>query len=205
MTPLSGCCSVEIAWRRACRSPFLASVISFSISGLTALAFAWVVLMRSWSMTSTHRLASSALRCAASRESLWRVFWWRMAGGSLVRPQRQPALREGLDDLVDRLLAEVRDRRQLALGLGHEVADRLDARALEAVVRAHAELELLDEDVVHRSAAGTAADTGERRLPPARAVVEGADATGACPQLLDPILVGEDRQRGDEDLGGLAE
>src|SRR6187200_1506412 len=111
MTPLSGCCSVEIAWRRACRSPRLASVISFSTSGLTALALAWVVLMRSWSMTSTQRLASSALRCEALRDSLWRVFWWRIDPAYLVRPEAQTALVERLDDLVDRLLAEVRDRR----------------------------------------------------------------------------------------------
>src|SRR3954453_9718078 len=107
MTPLSGCWRIEIARRRACRSPLRASVISFSISGLTALAFASVVLIRSWSMTSTHRLASSALRCEASRESFPRCFWWRMA---LAVAQRQAALVEGLDHLVDRLLAEVRDR-----------------------------------------------------------------------------------------------
>jgi hypothetical protein len=59
-----------MACRRACRSPFLASVISFSISGLTALALASVVLIRSWSTISTHRFASSDLRCAESRESL---------------------------------------------------------------------------------------------------------------------------------------
>src|ERR687885_740148 len=116
--PLSGCWSAEIACRRACRSPRLASVISFSSSGLTALALASVVLIRSWSITSTHRLASSDLRCAASRESLCRVRWWRMA---LVVAQRQPALGERLHDLVDRLLAEVRDRSELALGLRHEV------------------------------------------------------------------------------------
>src|SRR3954470_23819458 len=64
---------------------------------------------------------------------------------------------ERLDDLVDRLLAEVRDRVELALGLRDEVADRLDAGALEAVVRADAELELLDEDVVHRTGRPAAA------------------------------------------------
>src|SRR5919197_4997765 len=153
MTPLSGCWRIEVARRRACRSPFRASVISFSISGLTALALASVVLIRSWSMTSTQRLASSALRCEASRDSLWRDFWWRIS----VRPERQASLRERLDDLVDRLLAEVRDRGQLALGLGDEVAHGLDPGPLEAVVRAHAELELLDQDVVHRRAAGATA------------------------------------------------
>src|SRR5215211_9434378 len=84
--------------------------------------------------------------------------------GPSVVAQAEPAALERLDDLVDRLLAEVRDRVELVLGLGDEVADRLDARALEAVVRAHAQLQLLDQDVVHRvrgttaRAAGVAAD-----------------------------------------------
>src|SRR4051794_26584055 len=188
--------------------------MSFSSSGLTAFAFASVVLIRSWSMTSTHRLARSALRCAVSRDSLWRVFWWRMVllctwsvrrvKPKLVRAQAQTALRQRLDDFVDRLLAEVGDRRQLALGLGDEVADRLDAGALEAVVGPHAELELLDQDVVHRAAAGPAAGARERRAA-ARAVVERRHAAGARAQLLDAVLVGEDRQRGDQDLRRLAQ
>jgi len=40
----------------------LASVISFSTSGLTAFAFASVVVIRSCSMTSLERFASSARR-----------------------------------------------------------------------------------------------------------------------------------------------
>src|SRR3954453_5212612 len=126
--------------------------MSFSISGLTALAFASLVLMRSCSMTSLQRLASSALRCAVLRESLWRGFFWGMGSGDSrgsVVAEVQSARAERLDDLVDRLLAEVRDRVELALGLRDEVADRLDAGALQAVVRTDAELELLDEDVVH--------------------------------------------------------
>src|SRR5215213_11165556 len=202
MTPLSGCCSVDIACLRACRSPRLASVMSFSSSGLTALAFASVVLMRSWSMTSTHRFASSDLRCAESRDSLWRVFWWRI-GSCLVRPEVEASLRERLDDLVDRLLAEVRDRRQLALGLGDEVADRLDPRPLEAVVGAHAELELLDQDVVHRRAAG--APAGLERRTGAGAVVQRGHAARTGAQLHDALLVGEDRERRDQDLRGLAQ
>src|SRR5579859_603765 len=74
------CESVESAWRRACRSPRLASVISFSISGLTAFALACVVLTRSCSMISFERFISSALRCAESRLSLLRVFWCLTAG-----------------------------------------------------------------------------------------------------------------------------
>src|ERR671910_1971077 len=74
-----------------------------------------------------------------------------------IRAQRQAPLREGLDDLVDRLLAEVRDGGKLALRLRHQIADGLDAGTLQAVIAADAELELLDEDVVHRPAAALTA------------------------------------------------
>src|SRR5256714_7786665 len=67
----------------------------------------------------------------------------------VVAPKREAVGRERLLDLLDRLLAEVRDRRELVLALRDEVADRLDADALEAVVRADAELELLDREVLH--------------------------------------------------------
>src|SRR3954449_9382368 len=201
MTPLSGCWRIEIACRRACRSPLRASVISFSISGLTALALAWVVLIRSWSMTSMHRLASSALRCAASRESLWRGFLWRMS----VLAQVEPAGVERLDDLVDRLLAEVRDRVELALGLRDEVADGLDPRPLEAVVGAHTELELLDEDVVHRARGAAGLRAARSRGDTRAAGVEPRRHAKRLAQLLDAVGVGEDRQVGDEDLGRLAQ
>ena len=62
--------TVEVGGALFCHgSPRRASVISFSISGLTALALASVVLIRSCSMTSLQRFASSALRCEALRES----------------------------------------------------------------------------------------------------------------------------------------
>src|SRR6266508_2197464 len=108
----------------------------------------------------------------------------------LILAQIQSARVEGLDDLVDRLLAEVRDGVELALGLRDQVADGLDARALEAVVRAHAELELLDEDVVHRAAARLdRADAVDRTGP----VAALQDAAGPGPELLDAVGVGEDR------------
>src|SRR3954454_8675666 len=118
-----------------------------------------------------------------------------------VRPECKAPLREGLDDLVDRLLAEVRDRGELALRLRHEVADRLNPGALEAVVAADAELELLDEDVVHRAAAALGAAGDEGVL--ARAVVELQP--GGLAEILNAVLVGEDREARDEDLGGLAQ
>src|SRR3954469_22389182 len=118
--------------------------------------------------------------------------------GSVVT-QRQPARVQRLDDLVDGLLAEVRDRRELALGLGDEVADGLDAGALEAVVGPDAELELLDEDVVHRALARRpgAVDAGN--------LARVERTAGARAELLDAVGVGEDRQLRDQDLGGLAE
>src|SRR5918999_3796496 len=143
MTPLSGCWRIDVACRRACRSPRRASVISFSISGFTALALASVVLIRSWSMTSMERFIRSDLRCEGLLDSLWRSRRWRIRLGA----QRQAPRLEGLDDLLDRLATEVRDCVQLRLRLLEQVADRLDARPLEAVVRAHAQLELLDQDV----------------------------------------------------------
>src|SRR4051795_1414140 len=100
-----------------------------------------------------------------------------------VGAQRQAPLRKGLDDLVDRLLAEVRDRGELALRLRHEVADRLDAGTLEAVVAADAELEVLAEDVVHPGAPALGA-AGRERVAAARAVLE-ADRARTRPQVLD--------------------
>src|SRR5450432_1468058 len=73
-----------------------------------------------------------------------------MTDGTLVVPEPEAPRMQGLDHLVDRLLAEVRDRIQLTLGLRHEVADRLNSGPFEAVVGPDAELELLDQDVVHR-------------------------------------------------------
>src|SRR3954452_19372929 len=66
-----------------------------------------------------------------------------------VAAEVEPVLLQGLLDLLDRLLAEVRDRGELVLRLHHEVTDRLDADALQAVVRADTELELLDREVLH--------------------------------------------------------
>src|SRR3954471_8283681 len=93
-----------------------------------------------------------------------------------------------LANLFDRLLAEVRDRGELALGLGDQIADRLDADALQAVVAAHAELELLDREVLH----------------PVR--LRGLDPyflAGRLAEALDAVEVGEDGQLADEDLGSL--
>src|SRR3954454_13297724 len=178
-------------------SPFLASVISRSSSGFTAFAFASVVWMRSWSITSRQRFMNSALRCAESRDSFPLCLACLMELETLSGAEVQPARVEGLLDLLDRLAAEVRDGGKLGLGLLHEVADGLDAGPLQAVVRAHAQLELLDQDVVHPARRGTGAV--------AHPVRTGHQRRALVAQGLHAVGVGEDRQVLDEDLGCLAQ
>src|SRR4051794_41594259 len=112
------------------------------------------------------------------------------AAAAVVAAEVEPVLLQGLLDLLDRLLAEVRDRSELVLRLRHEVADRLDADALEAVVRADAELELLDREVLHpareRDTGGVAATVAGRR--------------GGLAEALHLLEVGEDRELADQDL-----
>src|SRR6476619_5760252 len=108
----------------------------------------------------------------------------------LVSAEREAVRCQRLLDLFDRLLAEVRDRGQLVLALDDEVADRLDADPLQAVVRADAGLELLDREVLH--------PVRERRLSRKRLRSDLAEA-------FDLVDVGEDRELPDEDLGRLAD
>src|SRR3954470_17134760 len=106
-----------------------------------------------------------------------------------------------LDDLLDGLAAEVRDRRELRLRLLQQLTDGLDAGALQAVVGTDAQLELLDQDVVHRATAtatGGGAGTGETRS-------RCGTVAGTGLQLLEALGVGEDRERLDEDLRSLAQ
>src|SRR3954447_2536662 len=142
---------------RACRlagtPPRRPSVIISSATGRTSFAFATVVLIRPCSIRAAVRLAYSAFRWAESRPSFLPARWWRTGLGApaaaVLAAQGQAVRCERLLDLFDRLLAEVRYRSQLVLGLDDEVADRLDPDALEAVVGTDAELELLDREVLH--------------------------------------------------------
>src|SRR5678816_982231 len=106
----------------------------------------------------------------------------------LFASQVQSVCSERLLHFLDRLLAEVRDRGELVLRLRDEVADRLDADALEAVVRADAELELLDREVLH--------PLRERGL-------DRLGRRGGLAEALDLLDVREDRELPDEDLRGL--
>src|SRR5947207_11737336 len=189
--------SCESACRRACRSPRRPSVIIFSAYGLTAFAFASVVRIRPCSISEQARFAYSARRCDASRPSFLPVRPCRMAlletAAAVVAAEGQALLLQGLLDLLDRLLAEVRDGSELVLRLHDQIADRLDSDALEAVVRADAELELLDREVLHR----------------ARGVRLGTHAFGDAAvdvaQAVDLLDVREDRQLANQDLRRLGE
>src|SRR3954454_22875558 len=182
--------SAARACRRACRSPRLASVISFSASGLTALALAWLVWIRSCSISCLERFESRAERCDLSRLSLLRFFLCRTGSPALPRLplvclKIEAAGVQGLDHFLDRLLTEVRDRVQFGAGLAHEVADGLHAGPLEAVVGAHPEFELLDQYLVE-AVAGGAAVVPTRGEPVAR---HRRDRF-AGGQLFDPVGVG---------------
>src|SRR3954454_6706161 len=116
------------------------------------------------------------------------------APAAVVAAEVEAVLLQGLLDLLDRLLAEVRDRGELVLRLHDEIADRLDADPLQAVVRADAELQLLDREVLH----------------PVRGLhVGGRSVTGypgvAVAEALHLLDVREDRELADQDLRRLAE
>src|ERR1700710_1176984 len=108
---------------------------------------------------------------------------------AVVAAEVETVLLERLLDLFDRLLAEVRDRGKLVLRLHHAVTDGLDADALQAVVRADAELELLDREVLH--------PVRERGLGAGTL----ADGRGRLAEALHLLDVREDRELADQDLG----
>src|SRR3954470_7253742 len=117
-----------------------------------------------------------------------------LRGRAVVAAELETMLLQGLLDLLDRLLAEVRDRGELVLGLDHQVADRLDADALEAVVGPDAELELLDREVLH--------PVRERDICRAEAPVAGRRVRV---EDVHPVEIGEDRQLANQDLGRLGD
>src|SRR3712207_9548111 len=96
--------------------------------------------MRPCTMTWPAIVPSIALRCWASRLSLRPLLACLIA---LAR-QRVPVLEELRADLVDALHPEVADVHELFLAHRRELADGVDALALEAVVGAHGELQILD-------------------------------------------------------------
>src|SRR6187200_2304254 len=107
----------------------------------------------------------------------------------LLALQREAVRAERRANLLDRLATEVGDRHELVLGLRREIADRLDADPLEAVVGADTELELLDREVLH--------PVHDRRL--------GDGLGSSLAEALDRVEIRKDRELANEDLGRLAD
>ena len=173
----------DTTWRWWCRPPFLALVISFSATGRSALALASVVTMPSAANSDADQVGHH--RLLVRRLPPKRRPFFGVAGMALLlvlRAQRQAALVELLDDLVERLLAEVGDGQQVVLGLLEQLADRVDLRPLEAVAGALGQVEVLDGQVeVGRAGRGggrprRARGPGARRSSRRRA----APASAAC-------------------------
>src|SRR5207247_1666934 len=106
-----------------------------------------VIAPASGMMRCEARFASINFWCAGSPPKRAPFFGAGMLALLLLHAQRQAALVELLDDLFERLGAEVRDREQVVLGLLHELTDRVDAGALQAVARTLRQVELFDGKV----------------------------------------------------------
>src|SRR3954468_6677217 len=135
--------------------------MTFSMTGRSALALASVVTSASAAINDATRLPNIAFWWAASPPK--RRPFFGVPGIPDIRrllplaAQRQAALVELLDDLVQRLLAEVGDGEQVVLGALDELADGVDLGPLEAVAGALGEVELFDRQVeVGRAARGRA-------------------------------------------------
>src|SRR3954469_8450908 len=149
------------ARRRLARLGFLPSVIIGSTTRRSSFALGSVVLISSWRSSDTVMLRSIASRWLEVRLSLRSPFPWRMAItlrffllGPVLEAGRRPVLelhaeREAARgkhflDLVERLAAEVRSLQQLRFRALDQVADVIDVLGLEAVGRAHRQLEVVD-------------------------------------------------------------
>src|SRR5256714_7602239 len=175
-------------WRRACTSPRLALLMSRSASGRTALARASVVWMRSDTNSEAARFDSMCFWCCGLPPKRGPL---RGAGTALLLPgdggrgragQREAAVVEALEHLLQRLLAEVGDAEEVLLGAGDRLAEAVDLGPLQAVAGTLGQVEGLD---------------GEVEVGAGRALF-GAGAHG---QALGLAQVGEGLDEADEGLG----
>src|SRR6185312_16908910 len=84
--------------------------------------------------------------------------WGCGHGGSVPATERQTALVELLDDLIERLLPEVGDGEQVVLALLEQLADAVDLGPLEAVAGTFGQVEVLDGQLEVGRAGGDPAD-----------------------------------------------
>src|SRR3954470_20188274 len=132
----------ETTWRWRCMPPFLALVMTFSATGRSAFALASVVTMPSAAISEATRLAIMSRWCAASPPNRRPRFG--VASMSLAPAEREAPLVELVLDLVERLLAEVRDGQQVVLALAEQLAHGVDLRSLEAVAGGLGQVEVFD-------------------------------------------------------------
>src|ERR1700760_3230822 len=134
-----------------------------SATGRRALAFASVVTIASAATSDDTRLAIISRWCDALPPKR-RPFFGRpcmTSSLSAATAQRQATLVELLDDLVQRLLAEVGDGEQVVLGLEEQLADGVDLGPLETVAGALGQVEVLDGQVEIGRRGGRRADLTE--------------------------------------------
>src|SRR5688572_9314705 len=135
--------------------------MTFSTTGRSALALASVVTSASAAISDATRLPNMAFWWAASPPNRFPLRGVPgmpdMEGLLPLAAQRQAALVELLDDLVQGLLAEVGDGEQVVLGALAELTDGVDLGPLEAVAGTLGQVEVLDRQVEVGRAGGHAA------------------------------------------------
>src|SRR6185295_16891274 len=98
-------------------------VITFSATGRSALALASVVTMASAANSDATRLAIISRWCAASPPKRRALRGRAGMAALLLHPELEAALVELGLHLVERLLAEVRDGKEVVVGLLEQLAD----------------------------------------------------------------------------------
>src|SRR3569833_1471913 len=157
-----------IAWRRACRSPRLPSVTSFSTIGRSSLALGSVVTICSCLISAADMLANIALRWLAVRLSFRLVFPWRICNSLAAASHDGRAtslaglivIFVAFGQIVDVLWRPVRDvHAQMQTHLRQDFLDLVERLAAEVRGAEHFRRGLLDEvadidDVVVLEAVG---------------------------------------------------
>src|SRR3990167_9220408 len=150
------------AKRRLATVGFLPSVIIGSTTRRSSLALGSVVLMTSCLSSELVMFLSMARRWLLVRLSFLSPRRWRISRASLsfrasgadgfqpdgrpvfeLHAQSKTARGEHFLDLVERLASQIRGLQQFRLGPLYQIADVIDILGLQAVRRAHGELEIV--------------------------------------------------------------
>src|SRR5262245_24543207 len=145
-----------IAWRRACRSPRLPRVTSFSTTGRRSFAFGSVVMICSCLISAAAMLANMARRCSAVRFSLrWALPWrmsnssddeWQMASRKAPLAIPSVVILEALGEVVDVVGRPARDfHAEMEAHLRQHFLDLVERLAAEVRRAQHLGLGLLHQ------------------------------------------------------------